>query len=92
MKLKAYVHADYSKYSKKLEYTLYNQDMSSMNGFGSVVEVIELDFTPPPAEILVVGHVAMLREEKQKIRAKCETDVQKIDSVIGELLAIEDKS
>jgi hypothetical protein len=90
MKMKAYVHAQYSEWAKEYRFSIWSQDMSSCGGYVLVQEV-EVDFEAPPREVLVNGTIEAYRKEQQNIRAEAESKVNRIQQAIDDLLCLEYK-
>lgn len=82
MKLKIYIHAKYCEFRKEYD----------SEHFGVVVEETEVEFTPPPYEVLVNGTIAAYRAKQKKIRADAESEVNILQQRINDLLCIENKS
>lgn len=89
MKLKAYVHAMYDEHSKKHSFHLLS--FKAADSALVFMEGVELDFTPPPHDVLVNGTVAAFRAEKKRIEAEATAKVTQLDRQINEMLCIEHK-
>lgn len=91
MKIPVFIHADYDEYEKVYHFKAWSQDMSGSEYVGPLVEKLEVDFTPPPHEVLVNGTIETYRAQQQKIRAEAESRVNLIQQRINDLLCIEYK-
>lgn len=89
MKIKVYIHAEYNEWEKKYAFSAWSIDMSDHRG--PVVGVQEIDFDPPPHEVLVNGTVAKYREMQKEILAEAEAKRLHLERKINELLCIEHK-
>lgn len=92
MKIKVYIHAQYDEYEKVYRYIPWSQEMSSQSQCGPLVETLEVDFAPPPHEVLVKGTIAGYREEQKRILAEAERNRAILEQRINDLLSIEYKS
>ena len=92
MKLKAYIHAHYDDFDKEYVFQVWSQDMSKSEYGGPLVEVQEIDFTPPPNEVLVNGTIQNYRDAQKKIRADAESQCNMIQQRINDLLCLEHKT
>ena len=91
MKLKCYIHAKYNDWEKKYAFDVWSRDMSKVEGFGAAVGTGEIDFDPPPHEVLVKGTVAEYRERQTKILGEAEAMRAELEKRINELLCLEYK-
>lgn len=89
MKIKTYVHAHYDHYDKKYDFVLAPCDMSDFGSYGPLVGETEIDFDPPPHEVLVAGTIQQYRDEQKKILAEAEAKRATLEQRINELLCID---
>ena len=89
MKLKVYIHANYDEYEKVYTYKAWSQDMSTSEYCGPLVETLEVDFTPPPHDVLVKGTIAQYREHQKKIMAEAERQRAILEQRINDMLCLE---
>ena len=89
MKVKAWVYAEYSHYSRGFTYSVWPHD-----SYGAAVKVWEGEVDIPDIDEsqLVNGTVKLMKDAQQKIRAEAEAKVQNIEGQIQELLCLEYKS
>lgn len=100
MKIKMYVYAQRSDvlqensatFKKTWRYTAWPYKETVGNTLGLFIGEAEVECPDVDEEMLVNGTVKLLKEKQQEARAKCETEVQRLEGQIGELLAIEDRS
>ena len=91
MKIKVYIHAAWNEWDKEYSFRPWSQDMSSQASCGPLVGEVEIDFTPPPREVMVNGQIASFREQQKQIRAESERQCMEIQERIDNLLCIEHK-
>lgn len=93
MKIQVFIHAQWNEYEKEYSFHPWGYDMSkSSSDCGPLVETVEIDFTPPPNEVLVNGTIAAYRKQQQNIRAHAEMQCNELQTRIDDLLCIENKS
>ena len=90
MKIYVYIYAQYDEYDKVYNFHAWGYEMSGQD-VGQLVEKREIEFTPPPREVMVNGTIAEYREQQQKIRADAESKVNVLQQRINDLLCIEHK-
>lgn len=91
MKIKVYIHAQYSEYNKDYTFVPWQHDMSTQAHCGPLVGELEVEFTPPPMEVLITGAIEAYREQQKAVRAEAERMVNEIQHRINDLLCIEHK-
>lgn len=91
MKIKVYIHAPYNEYEKCYDFKAWGMDMSSQAGCGPLVDTQEIEFTPPPRDVLINGTILQYREQQRQIRAQGEKMINEIQRRIDDLLCIEYK-
>lgn len=87
MKIKMYVfalrsdvfHAKYGKYEKKWRYTAWPYKDNLGGSMGLFIQEIETECPDVDEEMLINGTVKLLKEKQQETRAKCETEVQRLE-------------
>lgn len=89
MKVQVFIHANYNEYDKEYHFEPWRSDMTGYAG--SLVETQEIEFTPPPRDVLVNGTIAEYREQQKKIRAEAESKINVLEQRINDLLCIEYK-
>lgn len=92
MKIKVFIHAQWDEYNKKYNFHPWGYDMSESSDCGPLVEKLEVEFNPPPNEVLVNGTIATYRKQQQNIRAAAEMECNSLQQKIDDLLCIENKS
>ncbi|MHB1328012.1 MAG: hypothetical protein ACYC2K_07405 [Gemmatimonadales bacterium] len=90
MKIKGFIHAKYDEYEREYHFSVWTQDMTQCQGY-VLVEEVEIEFTPPPHNVLVNGTIEAYKAEQQKIRAEAESKVNRLQQSINDLLCIEYK-
>lgn len=86
---KAFIHAQWNKYSKDFSYVAYAGDMTE---YGYILlEERELSFESPDDKRLRSLAAQSLRAKKNKELAEAHVKAQEIDQEIEELLALEFK-
>jgi hypothetical protein len=91
MKIPVYVHAQYDDWEKVYRFHAWGSDMSSQPSCGALVHTGEIDFTPPPHEVLVKGTIEMYRAEQKRIAAEAEAARALYEQKINDLLCLEYK-
>ena len=91
MKIKVYIHASYCEYEKTYRFQVWGQDMSTVEHVGPLVATEEVEFTPPPHDVLVNGTIEMYRAQQKKVRAEAERLNTELQERINNLLCIEYK-
>ena len=90
MKIKCYIKALWMDHSQEYIFQIHSFESTEGSSFISVEEQ-ELEFTPPPIEVLHSKTVAVYRAEQEKIRAEAEVKRQNIQGQIDRMLALENK-
>ena len=90
MKVKAFITAKWDKWEKKYDYDAWPCVPSDSDRV--LVEEREIEFTPPPADVLQAGTVAAFRAEQARIRADATLRINGLQQQIDEMLAITYKS
>ena len=90
MKITAHIQAQWDEYAKEYCYSVcHHEDMSE---FGYVhIGSQDVEFDPPPADVLIAGTVAAYRKEQEKIRAEAHSKVKRLQDSIDALLCLEHK-
>ncbi len=91
MKIEGYIHASYCEYEKKYNFQIWGHDMSGQPSCGPLVEKVEVEFTPPPHEVMVKGTIAQYREQQKRVMAEAERLRNELEQRINDLLCIEYK-
>jgi hypothetical protein len=91
MKLDVYIHAQYDEYEKKYDFRVWSHDMTGSEYIGPLVGKTEIEFEPPPHEVMVNGTIATYRLQQQKIRAEAEKNCQQLQQRINDMLCLEHK-
>lgn len=91
MKLPVYIYATYDEYEKAYNFDVWSCDMSSSEHVGPLVGQTEIDFTPPPRDVLVNGTIEQYRAAQKKIMAKAELNIKVLEQRINDLLCLEYK-
>ena len=91
MKIKVYIHADYDEYEKVFRFKAWSHDMTGSEYCGPLVMQTEVEFTPPPHEVLINGTVETYRAMQKKVLAEAERERTVIQQRIDDLLCIEYK-
>ena len=91
MKLTVYIHAEYNEWEKRHEFKVWSIDMSRTASCGPLVGTHEIDFDPPPNEVLVAGTIKEYRARQKEILAKSEMQRAELEQRINELLCLEYK-
>ena len=89
MKLTAYIHAEYDPWAKSYRFQISQVDMSP--NWGPVLATAEVEFDPPPHDVLVNGTIKQYREMQTKILAEAQMKHNEIEKTIQEMLCIECK-
>jgi hypothetical protein len=90
MKVQVFIHAKYDVYEKKFVFNPMAFDGTDYD-CGALVGTAEVEFDPPPYDVLVNGTIKQYREEQKKILADAEVRRAAIERRINELLCIEYK-
>lgn len=91
MKIKCYIHACYDHLGKEYRFIVAHCDMSEYASYGPLVGETEIDFDPPPHDVLAAGTIQQYRDEQKKILAEAEAKRAALEQRINELLCIEYK-
>ena len=91
MKLKVFIHAQYSEYSKKYHFIPWQQDMSTQAHCGPMVGTHEFEFDEPPQEVLLKGTIEAYKQEQKAVMAEAERRHSEIQQRINDMLCIEYK-
>jgi len=86
MELKAYIHAQWNKYSKEFNYSVLQQDMTEYGYILLAIRTVEVEL--PPDEDLRSAAVRVLRAKKNKVLADASIEAQQLDDEAQELLSL----
>ncbi len=87
--VKAFIHAQWNKYSEKFDYTVWQTDMTNCGYV--LLDIKELNFESPPEKELKLMVVKSLLAKKEKIMADAYKESNEIQQEADELLALEFK-
>ena len=90
LKTKAFVYAEFDKYSKSVRYAVWPN--ASMSYAGNVIAETEIEFDEPEFNDVINATVKVMKAEQVRIRAEAEAKVNNIEGQIQELLCLEDLS